>query len=99
MSFIGPRPLLKEYLPLYSPQQIRRHDVTPGMSGWAQVNGRNSISWEEKFNFDIWYVENRSFCLDIKISGCQSLRFFNVVVLSQIILKLCLVVGNHKESR
>lgn len=67
MSFVGPRPLLVEYLALYSSQQSRRHKVTPGLTGWAQVNGRNNISWEEKFNLDIWYVDNVSFKLDLKI--------------------------------
>ena len=67
MSFIGPRPLLMQYLPLYSPQQARRHDVKPGFSGWAQINGRNAISWEEKFYFDVWYVDNQSFVLDLRI--------------------------------
>ena len=67
MSFVGPRPLLMEYLPLYSKEQIRRHEVKPGITGWAQVNGRNSISWEEKFELDLWYVENQSFWLDIRI--------------------------------
>lgn len=67
MSLVGPRPLLVEYLPLYSTEQGRRHDVRPGLSGWAQVNGRNAISWEDKFKLDVWYVDNRSFWLDIKI--------------------------------
>ncbi|WP_100644223.1 sugar transferase [Alteromonas facilis] len=67
MSLVGPRPLLVEYLPLYSERQSRRHDVRPGITGWAQVNGRNAISWQEKFELDVWYVENRSFWLDIKI--------------------------------
>jgi lipopolysaccharide/colanic/teichoic acid biosynthesis glycosyltransferase len=67
MSLVGPRPLLMQYLPLYSKEQSRRHDVRPGVTGWAQVNGRNAISWEEKFKLDIWYVENQSFWLDIKI--------------------------------
>ena len=67
MSLIGPRPLLPEYLPLYSPRQARRHEVRPGVTGWAQVNGRNSVSWEEKFELDIWYVDNQSFWLDLKI--------------------------------
>jgi undecaprenyl phosphate N,N'-diacetylbacillosamine 1-phosphate transferase len=67
MSFIGPRPLLPEYLPLYTPQQARRHDVKPGITGWAQINGRNAISWEEKFRYDIEYVDNISFALDLKI--------------------------------
>jgi lipopolysaccharide/colanic/teichoic acid biosynthesis glycosyltransferase len=67
MSLVGPRPLLMEYLPLYSVEQARRHEVRPGMSGWAQVNGRNAISWDEKFALDVWYVDNRSFLLDLKV--------------------------------
>jgi lipopolysaccharide/colanic/teichoic acid biosynthesis glycosyltransferase len=67
MSLVGPRPLLVEYLPLYSAEQARRHEVRPGITGWAQVNGRNAISWEEKFAMDVWYVDHRSFWLDIKI--------------------------------
>ena len=67
MSFVGPRPLLPEYLPLYSPEQNRRHEVKPGISGWAQVNGRNAISWEEKFKLDVYYVDNQSLLLDLKI--------------------------------
>ena len=67
MSFIGPRPLLVEYLPLYSEEQKRRHDVKPGLTGWSQINGRNALSWEEKFKLDVWYVDNQSFLLDIKI--------------------------------
>ena len=67
MSFIGPRPLLPEYLPLYSKEQMRRHDVLPGISGWAQVNGRNEISWEQKFERDVYYVDHISFGLDVKI--------------------------------
>jgi len=67
MSIVGPRPLLMEYLPLYSTEQARRHNVRPGITGWAQVNGRNAISWEEKFKYDVWYVENKSFWLDMKI--------------------------------
>jgi lipopolysaccharide/colanic/teichoic acid biosynthesis glycosyltransferase len=67
MSLVGPRPLLVEYLPLYSEEQAKRHNVRPGITGWAQVNGRNAISWEEKFNLDVWYVDNQSFWLDIKI--------------------------------
>lgn len=67
MSLVGPRPLLTEYLPLYSQKQARRHEVRPGITGWAQVNGRNTISWSEKFELDIWYVENQSFILDMKI--------------------------------
>ncbi len=67
MSFVGPRPLLMEYLPLYSPEQARRHDVVPGLTGWAQVNGRNALDWAARFNLDVWYVDNWSFGLDIKI--------------------------------
>ena len=67
MSFIGPRPLLMQYLPLYSPEQAHRHDVKPGFSGWAQINGRNAITWEEKFRLDVWYVDNQSFWLDLRI--------------------------------
>ena len=67
ISLVGPRPLLMEYLPLYNPKQARRHDVKPGITGWAQVNGRNAISWEEKFEYDLWYVDHQSFLLDMKI--------------------------------
>lgn len=67
MSLVGPRPLLMEYLPLYSARQARRHEVRPGLTGWAQVNGRNALSWDEKFELDVWYVENQSFLLDLKI--------------------------------
>jgi lipopolysaccharide/colanic/teichoic acid biosynthesis glycosyltransferase len=67
MSLVGPRPLLMEYLPLYSPQQARRHEVRPGISGWAQVNGRNAISWADKFALDVWYVDHRSLWLDVRI--------------------------------
>jgi sugar transferase EpsL len=67
MSIVGPRPLLMEYLPLYSPEQARRHTVRPGITGWAQVNGRNALSWDEKFALDTWYVDNRSFWLDLRI--------------------------------
>jgi lipopolysaccharide/colanic/teichoic acid biosynthesis glycosyltransferase len=67
MSLVGPRPLLTEYLPLYSPEQARRHQVKPGLTGWAQINGRNSISWEERFRLDVWYVDHQSLLLDLKI--------------------------------
>ena len=67
MSLVGPRPLLMEYLPLYSEEQARRHEVRPGITGWAQVNGRNALSWEDKFKLDVWYVDNQSLWLDIKI--------------------------------
>ncbi|MCT7405757.1 undecaprenyl phosphate N,N'-diacetylbacillosamine 1-phosphate transferase [Aliarcobacter cryaerophilus] len=81
MSFVGPRPLLEEYLPLYNEKQKRRHDVKPGITGWAQVNGRNAISWEQKFDYDAWYVDNQSFWLDIKILW---LTFLKVVKRSDI---------------
>ena len=74
MSLVGPRPLLPEYLPLYSPHQARRHEVRPGITGWAQVNGRNALSWEEKFALDVWYVDNRSFLLDLKILWATAAR-------------------------
>ena len=67
MSLVGPRPLRVEYLPLYSPEQARRHEVRPGITGWAQVNGRNAVSWNEKFELDVWYVDHRSLALDLKI--------------------------------
>lgn len=67
MSLVGPRPLLMQYLPLYSPEQARRHEVRPGITGWAQVNGRNALTWEDKFRLDVWYVDNRSLWLDVKI--------------------------------
>lgn len=67
MSLVGPRPLLMEYLPLYSPEQARRHELRPGVTGWAQVNGRNAISWNQKFQLDVWYVDNQSLWLDLKI--------------------------------
>jgi lipopolysaccharide/colanic/teichoic acid biosynthesis glycosyltransferase len=67
MSLVGPRPLLVEYLPLYSKEQARRHDVKPGITGWAQINGRNALSWREKFELDVWYVNNHTFFLDLKI--------------------------------
>jgi sugar transferase EpsL len=73
MSLVGPRPLLMEYVSLYSPEQARRHEMCPGISGWAQVNGRNAISWEEKFKLDVWYVDNRSLWLDIKVI-CLTLK-------------------------
>lgn len=76
MSLVGPRPLLMDYLPLYNERQMRRHDVLPGITGWAQVNGRNNLSWQEKFEFDIWYVENRSFLLDMKILWLTVVKVF-----------------------
>ncbi|MFD0682112.1 MULTISPECIES: sugar transferase [unclassified Paenibacillus] len=76
LSLVGPRPLLTDYLPLYTEEQTKRHNVKPGITGWAQVNGRNAISWEDKFKLDVWYVEHRSFFLDLKI---LSLTFFKVL--------------------
>lgn len=77
MSFIGPRPLLPEYLSLYTPEQMRRHEVRPGISGWAQVNGRNELSWDEKFQRDVWYVDNLSFSLDCRIFCMTICNVFN----------------------
>ena len=74
LSLVGPRPLLPEYLPLYSPQQARRHEVRPGITGWAQVNGRNTISWEQKFEYDVWYVDALSFSLDLRILARTAAR-------------------------
>jgi undecaprenyl phosphate N,N'-diacetylbacillosamine 1-phosphate transferase len=76
MSIIGPRPLLPEYLPLYNEQQKKRHNVKPGITGWAQINGRNAISWNKKFEYDVWYVENMSFLLDVKIFFKTFLKVF-----------------------
>jgi lipopolysaccharide/colanic/teichoic acid biosynthesis glycosyltransferase len=77
MSLVGPRPLLVEYLPLYNKKQAQRHNVRPGVTGWAQVNGRNAISWEEKFELDVWYVDNQSFILDLKIVLLTIKKVFN----------------------
>lgn len=77
MSLVGPRPLLMEYLPLYDPDQTRRHDVLPGLTGWAQICGRNALSWDEKFAADVWYVANRSLWLDCKIIGLTVVAVFN----------------------
>lgn len=74
LSFVGPRPLLIQYLPRYTPEQARRHEVKPGITGWAQVNGRNAITWEEKFKLDVWYVEHQSFFLDMKILWSTLIR-------------------------
>ena len=76
MSFIGPRPLLIEYLPIYTETQKKRHEVAPGISGWAQVNGRNAISWKQKFEYDVWYTNNISFMLDLKIVGMTIQKVF-----------------------
>ncbi len=76
MSLVGPRPLLVKYLSLYNSHQNRRHEVRPGMTGWAQINGRNAITWEEKFDLDVWYVDHLSFCLDIKILWLTLIKAF-----------------------
>lgn len=83
MSLVGPRPLLVEYLPLYTKEQARRHEVKPGITGWAQVNGRNAISWEEKFKLDVWYVDHRSFWLDLKILWLTVIKVFKSEGISQ----------------
>jgi len=83
MSLVGPRPLLIEYLPLYSQEQARRHEVRPGVTGWAQVNGRNAISWEEKFKLDVWYVNHRSFWLDVKVLWLTVIKVFRREGVSQ----------------
>lgn len=77
MSLVGPRPLLMEYMPLYSPAQARRHEVRPGVTGWAQVNGRNAIGWDEKFALDLWYVDHRSLWVDFKILGLTVAKVFS----------------------
>jgi len=76
MSVVGPRPLLVDYLPLYTAEQMRRHEARPGITGWAQVNGRNAISWEDKFKLDVWYVDNHSLWLDVRIIGLTFLKVF-----------------------
>ncbi len=100
MSLVGPRPLLMEYLPLYSPEQARRHEVKPGITGWAQVNGRNAISWEDKFQLDVWYVDHQSFWLDLKI---LLLTIKNVIYRQDINAAgdtaMPLFQGNHRENR
>ena len=83
MSFVGPRPLLTEYLPLYDERQRRRHEVLPGITGWAQVNGRNAISWQQKFEYDVWYVEHQSFALDMKILWLTFLKVLKREGISQ----------------
>lgn len=83
LSIVGPRPLLMDYLPLYSERQRRRHEVRPGITGWAQVNGRNALSWQERFELDVWYVEHRSFWLDMKIILLTVLKVFKRDGISQ----------------
>ena len=90
MSLVGPRPLLMEYLDCYSPEQARRHEVKPGITGWAQVNGRNAISWEEKFKLDVWYVDNQSFWLDVRIlllTFCKVLNMEDISYESEATMK------------
>jgi len=83
LSLVGPRPLLMEYLPLYSPEQARRHNVKPGITGWAQVNGRNALSWEDKFRHDVWYVDNQTFLIDLKILAMTFIKVFKREGISQ----------------
>jgi len=83
MSLVGPRPLLMEYLPLYSQRQFRRHEVRPGITGWAQINGRNALSWEDKFDLDVWYVDHQSFWLDMKILALTVVKVFRRDGISQ----------------
>ncbi len=83
LSLVGPRPLLMEYLELYTPEQARRHEVRPGITGWAQVNGRNAITWEEKFKLDVWYVENQTLWLDLKILFLTVMKVFKTEGISQ----------------
>ncbi len=96
MSFVGPRPLLEEYLKLYNKEQRRRHSVIPGITGWAQVNGRNAISWEEKFTLDVWYVDNHSFLLDLKILW---LTFLKVIQRSDISSNSYVTIEKFKGSK
>jgi lipopolysaccharide/colanic/teichoic acid biosynthesis glycosyltransferase len=99
MSLVGPRPLLTEYLSLYNKEQSRRHDVRPGITGWAQVNGRNAISWEEKFKFDVWYVENKSIWLDIKILFLTIKKvFFREGISAEGVLTMPLFTGNSNKE-
>ena len=96
MSFVGPRPLLIEYLDLYNEKQKRRHDVKPGITGWAQVNGRNAISWEQKFDYDVWYADNQSFALDMKILW---MTFLKVVKRSDISSSSSATMEKFKGSK
>ena len=93
MSFVGPRPLLIEYLSLYNDRQKNRHNVRPGITGWAQVNGRNAISWEQKFDYDVWYVKHQSFLLDIKILW---MTFLKVIKRSDISSSSCITMEKFK---
>lgn len=98
MSLVGPRPLLPEYLPLYNAQQARRHEVRPGITGWAQVNGRNAVTWEERFKLDVWYVDHRSFWLDLKILMLTVWRVFQAQDVSQPgCATMSRFTGNHRN--
>lgn len=98
MSLVGPRPLLPEYLPLYDAQQARRHEVKPGITGWAQVNGRNAVTWEERFKLDVWYVDHCSFWLDLKILVLTVWRVFQAQGISQPGCATMLrFTGNHRD--
>lgn len=102
MSLVGPRPLLTEYLPLYTKEQARRHDVRPGITGWAQVNGRNAISWEDKFDLDLWYIENQSFLLDIQIllkTVVKVIAKENINIDAERIAPRFPGMDNHEENR
>jgi len=100
MSLVGPRPLLMEYLPLYNKDQSRRHEVCPGITGWAQINGRNAISWEDKFNLDVWYVDNQSFWLDIEILFLTIKKvFFREGISAEGAVTMPLFTGNSKKER
>lgn len=96
MSFIGPRPLLVEYLPLYNSEQKKRHNVKPGITGWAQVNGRNAISWEQKFDYDVWYVDHQSFVLDMKI---LLMTFKNVIKRNDISSKTSVTMEKFQGTK
>lgn len=96
MSFVGPRPLLMKYLPLYTSEQARRHDVKPGFSGWAQINGRNAITWEDKFRMDVWYVENMCLTLDFKIIF---ITIFKVLLRKGVTPDTGLIMPNFKGSQ
>jgi sugar transferase EpsL len=100
MSLVGPRPLLVEYLPLYSAEQTRRHEVRPGVTGWAQVNGRNAQSWEERLRLDVWYVDHRSFGLDLRILFLTIMKTFRSEGVSQPgHATMPRFTGNHREPR
>jgi len=100
MSIIGPRPLLMQYMNLYTPEQIRRHEFKPGITGWAQVNGRNAISWEDKFKLDVWYVDNWSIWLDVKIIAITIKKVLSREGISQKgHATMEYFMGSHKEEK